>query len=464
MPISNHYKRVPLDQISVERPNRQRTQISTTNLEQSITRFGVLHPIIVSRDSTPYKLIAGERRYETSKKLGLPDIPCRFADELSPEEMQIVELDENLKRSDLSWQDSVRAQGRIHELYLSTNEKWTMTHTAKELGYDPSSMSKILRVFKDLDSSKIKDAPTFAAAYNFCARTDERGMEAAVELILEAGRETEGGPPDLFTAQMQALFDDLPEEIKSEATPRPPQVAAKPVQPDAILCADFIEWASTYSGPKFNFIHFDPPFGVEVFAGKQSGYETLETTYDDSEKVFWTLLEALCASRNRLMQTACHIMFWFSMDYYTEIKVAMAKHAPEFSINPFPLIWHKSDGSSILPDPRRGGRRSYETAFLMSRGDRFVVKPVANLYSAPTNKAIHPHSKPEPMLRHFFQLFVDEHTLMLDPTCGSGSSVRAAESMGAKLVLGLEKDPVFAERAGDVLRQERLKAAASKGA
>jgi hypothetical protein len=201
---------------------------------------------------------------------------------------------------------------------------------------------------------------------------------------------------------------------------------------------------------------------VDIFTGKQSGYEALEATYNDSEEVFWELTSTLLQHRNTLMQNACHIMFWFSMDYYSKIISFFAEHAPEFTINPFPLIWHKSDGTSILPDPRRGPRRNYETAFVCSRGDRFVIKPVANLYAAPTNKTLHPSTKPEPMLRHFFQLFVDEYTFMLDPTCGSGSSIRAAESMNAEFVLGLEKDPTFAEKAGDALRQERLKAQAAK--
>jgi hypothetical protein len=46
--------------------------------------------------------------------------------------------------------------------------------------------------------------------------------------------------------------------------------------------------------------------------------------------------------------------------------------------------------------------------------------------------------RPQPMLRHFFEMFVDEHTIMLDPTCGSGTALRAAEALKAKYVLGVE--------------------------
>jgi len=69
--------------------------------------------------------------------------------------------------------------------------------------------------------------------------------------------------------------------------------------------------------------------------------------------------------------------------------------------------------------------------------------------------------KPEPVLRHFFGMLVDENTVMLDPTCGSGSAVRAAESIGAKYCLGLEINPEFADLAREALKRSRnLKKAA----
>ena len=63
--------------------------------------------------------------------------------------------------------------------------------------------------------------------------------------------------------------------------------------------------------------------------------------------------------------------------------------------------------------------------------------------------------KPEPMLRHFFGMLVDENTVLLDPTCGSGSALRAANSLGARFVLGLERNAEFAGIAQDALARAR---------
>ncbi len=87
---------------------------------------------------------------------------------------------------------------------------------------------------------------------------------------------------------------------------------------------------------------------------------------------------------------------------------------------------------------------------------------VGNAIAAPTSKEHHPHTKPEPVLKHFFQMFVDRNTRMLDPTCGGGSSLRAAEALGAEHVLGLEIDDDYVQNARKALNHSRvLRAAAS---
>ena len=115
----------------------------------------------------------------------------------------------------------------------------------------------------------------------------------------------------------------------------------------------------------------------------------------------------------------------------------------------------KSDGAGILPDPERGPRQIYETCLFGAKGDRKIVRAVANAYSAPTVRERHMSEKPEPMLRHFFGMLCDENTIMLDPTCGSGSSLRAAESLGAKYVLGLEINKDYANLAREALEKSR---------
>jgi len=108
-------------------------------------------------------------------------------------------------------------------------------------------------------------------------------------------------------------------------------------------------------------------------------------------------------------------------------------------------------GERKLTNPRR----IYETCLFGHRGDRKIVSSVANAYGAPTDRSQHMSAKPEPVLRHFFRMFVDENSTVLDPTCGSGTALRAAESLGAAHILGIEVNEEFAERAAFAVEDSR---------
>src|SRR6516164_6732916 len=106
--------RIPLSQIEV--PNdRQRRKVFTTDLLHSISRRGVVTPIVVEQTSSGnYLLVTGERRLTASRELGIPDIPARLAGSLSESERKIIELEENIKRLDLEWPDFCQAIKKIH--------------------------------------------------------------------------------------------------------------------------------------------------------------------------------------------------------------------------------------------------------------------------------------------------------------------------------------------------------------
>ena len=60
--------------------------------------------------------------------------------------------------------------------------------------------------------------------------------------------------------------------------------------------------------------------------------------------------------------------------------------------------------------------------------------------------------KPQTVLRHFFRMLIDDTSSVLDPTCGSGSAIRAARSLGAGRMLGIERNSEFAENAEELLK------------
>ena len=174
--------------------------------------------------------------------------------------------------------------------------------------------------------------------------------------------------------------------------------------------------------------------------GAQAGASRHEGGYDDSQGTYFSLLTCLCKNLEKIMGLSAHLMFWYSAQYHDETMRVFREKAPQLMISPYPLVWVKSDNAGISRDAARQPRHVYETCLFGTRGARNIVKIVGDAYSAPTDKTLHPSTKPEPMLRHFMSMLVDENTSLFDPTCGSGAALRAAKSLGANRVFGMDTD------------------------
>lgn len=447
---------IALKDIWIDRPQRQRREIVVDDLLASIPLRGVLVPVIVVEEEGPagqrYKLLAGERRYTASSKLGLSSIPARLLAELSPIDQRVVELEENLRRKDLEWQDQCQAIATIHEIMAQKagQSEWSYTKTAEAIGYAPSWVQRCVRISRELHRENVASMDTATRAYNFIQREDERVASDAISNILSSATE----------AIDDLLEGPAPEPDAEGNVPEPRSAKPAPLvipSEESILQMSFLDWAPQYQGEPFNLIHCDFPYGVNVFGGAWSGKQTWNN-YDDGADVYERLIACLCANLDRVMAHSGHLVFWLSADIKIQAKTLemFSQLAPTLAFCNFPLVWVKSDNVGIVPDPKREPRRIYETALIASREDRLLVRPVSNAISAQTNKENHPHTKPEPVLKHFLQMFVDTNTRFLDPTCGGGSSLRAAEALGAEYVLGLEIDDDYVANARRALNHSRV--------
>jgi len=68
-------------------------------LAASLKRFGLFHPVVVDDQGN---LVAGGRRLEAARQLGWETIPVRHLGELTEAERREIELEENLRRKDLT--------------------------------------------------------------------------------------------------------------------------------------------------------------------------------------------------------------------------------------------------------------------------------------------------------------------------------------------------------------------------
>lgn len=410
---TGQFESVPIGKIWIDRSKRQRREIKDIALlADSIRAVGLINPPVIKRDG---ELIAGERRWTAVKSLGWTHISVQWEDELDPAQLHLLELEENVQRSQLEWKDECKAIAEYHRLRCEADHTWDITKTAEQLNSSRQVIGEKLRVAKEIEdgNERIIAAPKYSTARGIAQRTEERKTASVLAAV--------------------------------KAAAPGPAASAPAVKTVPLLHEDFHAWSAAYSGQPFNFLHCDFPYGVNADQHNQ-GQAAAQGGYADGPEVYFALLDTLSTAMGNVVADSAHLMFWFSMDYYTETFDALVKMG--WRVNAFPLMWMKNDNTGILPDPSRGPRRIYETAFMASRGDRKIVRAKSNAFAHPgKDKSIHMSEKPVAMLKHFMEMFVDEYSFVLDPTAGSANSLKAAQSLGAGRVLGLERDAEFFNRA-----------------
>jgi ParB/RepB/Spo0J family partition protein len=495
--LDGQFHSLPIAEISVIRDARQRTHLETEDLQKSIAQVGLINPIVVRIDEQGrHILVAGERRLTACRALQWEEIPVHFAHELTPLQASIIELEENIKRKDLPWQDLVEAVAKLHELHMETDDKWSQTATASVLSLTDGTISLYLKVHKFMNDDRIRRCTTVRQAHEVIDRRETRRVEAAFAQLLE------GEDPTDEDAALVAFFDDgedLPkpapltrEQILTAqeqdladmgmvkvngiwtADPNRPSVSPTPAPTpapkrsslignlaEAILHTSFLDWAPAYSGPRFNFVHVDFPYGAVEVGPQMQGNE--HTIYEDSPDIYFKLLDCFVENLDRFFSVSGWIIFWYSERLGRETRDVFKFKAPSLTVQTHPLIWLHSDNSGIASDHKWRPRHIYDTALLIHRGDMPLVRLKSDAYASPSDRSIHPSTKPEPMLRYFFEMLVDDQTSLLDPTCGSGAALRAAESLSAKRTLGIELDWQYCEAARLALKDSRAKMSILRG-
>jgi len=131
---------IPLELV---RPNRHQPrtafdQEGLSELAASISRHGVLQPIVVSADGNGYELVAGHRRVLAARLAGRTTIPAVVRDEVG-DRLELA-LIENLQRTDLNAIETARAYKLLMETYDLPQEQ-----LAERLGKSRSSVANMLR-------------------------------------------------------------------------------------------------------------------------------------------------------------------------------------------------------------------------------------------------------------------------------------------------------------------------------
>ena len=135
---------VPLASVQPN-PDQPRTNFNKVEIEelaQSIKREGLLQPILVRKYNDGYQIIAGERRWQACKSLGMKEIPIRIKDVADDKALELA-LIENIQRSDLNPIEEAYGYKRLME-----RKNMTQSDVAQAVSKGRSTIANALRLLE----------------------------------------------------------------------------------------------------------------------------------------------------------------------------------------------------------------------------------------------------------------------------------------------------------------------------
>ncbi len=123
-----------------KQPRRDFDQGDLSDLSESIKAYGIIQPLIVTKNGDRYELIAGERRLRASKMAGLKKVPVvvREYDDQKKLEVAIIE---NVQRANLNPIEKAMAYRQLMDEFNLTVEE-----VAKRVGKSRPQISNTMRL------------------------------------------------------------------------------------------------------------------------------------------------------------------------------------------------------------------------------------------------------------------------------------------------------------------------------
>jgi ParB-like nuclease domain/DNA methylase len=389
-------KEIPVNEIKVK--DRARHEIGNLlGLQDSIQAKGLLQPITIDHDRN---LLAGERRLQAHKNLGIEHILCVVRDNDDKVTKVEIEYDENIRRKNLTWQEQCRLEKKIFELRKERDPNWTIRKQFREEPDGPhiGTISERLQLAEAMETMPdLAERMSMDEAFKEMKRYEEDEARLTMEL-----RKTK------------------------EFTEAPTWADEHYVVGDALNgMAAFLKTHPHSQGKAFQFAEVDPPYGVNLHKrkGRNSNDQSMEEylEWEDYPKLF----ELTARLVFECMDPNAFAIFWYGMSRHHEALTIL--RSVGWYVPDIPAIWHKGEvGQTASPDTAFGS--CYEPFFVARKGYPKLARPGrGNVFTYPgLQKKTHPTEKPIWLMEELLNVFCFPGSRILVPFLGSGVTLRAA--------------------------------------
>ena len=430
-------KIIPLSSVEVRR--RQRTEVEPKplfELVQSIRDVGLLHPPVMWQDGEKWVLSVGERRLNAIKYLNNQTLPTPLKfhcgdQTIGPGEIPITplgdyldeigrfeaELHENVYREPLDWRDKAQALSDLHEMRAKSNPTQTLRATAAEVVAKSPTRNDVSRAATDI--SRARTIVEHLHDSNIAAA---RNSEEALALIYK--KEEEKARTALIKRQLMAMDASVVPNLE-------------------VRHGDLLSILPVLDAKSFDLILADPPYGIDAGTGGFRARTIHHHNYSDDPDTARKIARAILTDGFTVAKDRANILMFCAIEYFEWLK----DYSARIGWVPFnrPLIWQKSESEGLAPWGDRGPRITTEFIFYATKGERgFSTSPidVFRVARVPRKERIHAAEKPVELLRALIECSTLPGEAVLDPCCGSGSTLVACRE-AKRTALGIEKDQTY---------------------
>ncbi len=401
---------IPLSELIIPE-NRQRRAFDETELQKlatSIMSKGLLHPPVVRFDGEHYILVAGERRTRAIASLATIDVgiscnnqdfpaghlPYTLLSDLDPLAIREAELEENIIRVDLSWQERAAAIASLDALRKEQAAARGETHpyyaTAAEIMGKPTAQgADVTKVTESIILTKHLSDPDVAKA---------KSPKDALKIVKKKAE-----------AQHRAV---LAQSFNLQDTPH------------VLHHGSAFDFLPTLPPETFDVILTDPPYGIGAdsfgdMAGEAHAYtDTLDYAMD--------CYRLVAEEGFRVAKPKAHLYVFLDPRYWADISFTFVMAG--WNVWPTPLIWNKMNG--MLPKPEHGPRRTYEMILFASKGEKKILRVAPDVITVPlVQDRDHGAQKPVLLYRELLSRSALPGNQILDCFAGSGTIFPAANSL-----------------------------------
>ncbi len=471
--------------------NRQRLDYGDIDsLAKSINEHGLIQPIIINQEN---RLIAGGRRLAAMQQLGWTEIPIVYRETLTEDELYVLELEENIRRRDETWQERCLHITTIHRLKQKANAlegtTWTQRATAELLGVDSvrevnHAVQMAQRLEAELDENKqpkpdarFWNCESISEAFRLLFR-DEADRATAELARRQAERsasvtlmEVEEENVDLLEfedsqGQNVIVVGKAKDPLENEraryysnplnppgsfeeywATRRERYFASMQASSNIYLSKQLINTdCITYMREnlnRFDHIITDIPYAIDMDMISQSqntfrDIDTVEELHDVSYNM-QLIADFFPAAFSTIKEkgfciTWCDQMLWQYM-YDHAVKAG-------FAVQRWPIVWHKNNAMNSCV--AYNTTKNTEIAIVCrKKGTVLVNQPNTSVIQTGKddlcNSLDHPFAKPFAIWKFLVEMATLEGQSILEPFAGRGSGVISMLKLN-RAVIGTELD------------------------